>query len=76
MSAVKRWRDEKIYGAVGSLPGGNGRDWLGPSRGKLARVDCTRWLVGCEKGDKEGCTAQSRSNWAALAMDGTAMVSE
>ena len=46
------------------------------SRGKPAREDRTRWLVGWGKDDEEGRTAQSWSDWAALAMDGTTVANE
>ena len=45
-------------------------------RGKPARADDTRWLVGWAKGDKEGRTTKSRSDWATLGMDMTAVASE
>ena len=45
-------------------------------RGKAFRADRMRWLVGWGKGDKEEHIAQSRSDWAPLAMDGIAMASD
>ena len=45
-------------------------------RGEPIRVDRTWWLVGWGKCDKQGCTTQSQSDWAGLAIDEITMANE